>query len=112
MTDWLCLRCGESRSPERRGSVTFHDVSGTDLGMPLAMCTHCAATIRACLERGTGLTPIVWRAKKKAADPLKVFKCDVGPCSCGVFYTREEFERHQAAIWKYGQGLFARGVRE
>lgn len=111
MTDWTCFRCGETRSPERRGSLAFSGADGGDLGMPLPVCTYCAATFRACLERGTGLTPIASRTKVKKADPLKVFKCDVGPCSCGTFFTRAEFEEHQAAIWKYGQGLFARGAR-
>ena len=111
MTEWICFRCGEGRSPERRASLVFRGFDGQDLGMSLPVCTFCAAIVRACLERGTGLTPIVCRTKKKKADPLRVFPCDVGPCSCGVFFTRAEFEEHQKTIWSFREGLFAKGQR-
>lgn len=109
---WICFRCGETKSPDRRVSIAFRDPQGLELGAVLPLCVFCSAMMRACLERGTGLTPIVARPKKKKAEPPpRVHACNVGPCSCGVLFTREEFEKHQTVVWSVKGPLFAKGTR-
>lgn len=54
-----CLRCGRVQKKEQRRVVVIFDAAGEEVGAGLSMCASCAGVVRACLERGTRLVPIV-----------------------------------------------------
>lgn len=57
--DGACLRCGRVQKKEQRRVLVIFDAAGQEQGSGLSMCAPCAGIVRACLERGTRLVPIV-----------------------------------------------------
>jgi len=62
---WECLRCSGTAHASFRSVLMLFDHEGKEVpGYALALCTFCASTMRACLEHGTTLTPIVMPLQK------------------------------------------------